>query len=39
LLEPAKLQPKQLELYRKINSGIVPLAEAGGFKSKDHQDS
>ena len=31
LLEPAKLQPKQLELYRKINSGIVPLAEAGGF--------
>ena len=37
LLEPAKLQPKQLELYSKINSGIVPLAEAGGFKSKVHQ--
>jgi len=37
LLEPAKLQPEQLELYSKINSGIVPLAEAGGFKSKDDQ--
>ena len=37
LLEPAKLQPKQLELYSKINSDIVPLADASGFKSKDDQ--
>ena len=28
LLEPEKLQPKQRELYGKINSGVVPLAAA-----------
>ena len=27
LLEPLILQPKQLELYDKLNSVIVPLAE------------
>jgi 4-carboxymuconolactone decarboxylase len=37
LLEPAKLQSNQRELYNKINSGIVPLTEAAGFKSKDEQ--
>ena len=37
LLEPAKLQPKQLGLYSRINSVIVPLAEGAGFKSKDEQ--
>jgi len=37
LLEPLILQPKQLELYDKLNSVIVPLAETAGFKSKDEQ--
>jgi 4-carboxymuconolactone decarboxylase len=37
LLEPARLQPRQLELYSKINSVIVPLAQTAGFKSKDDQ--
>ena len=35
LLEPSKLKPEQRELYNKINSVIVPLAEDAGFKSKD----
>src|ERR1700678_163629 len=37
LLEPEKLQPKQRELYGTINSGVVPLAAAGGFESSDEQ--
>jgi len=37
LLEPSKLQPKQRDLYGKIDSGIVPLAESAGFSSKDRQ--
>jgi 4-carboxymuconolactone decarboxylase len=31
------LQPKQQELYDKLNSVIVPLAETAGFKSKNEQ--
>ena len=37
LLKPSKLQPKQRELYNKINSVIVPLAETAGFKSKNEE--
>ena len=37
LLEPSKLQPKRRDLYGKIDSGIVPLAESAGFSSKDRQ--
>ena len=37
LLEPEKLQSKQRELYGKINSGVVPLAAAAGFESRDEQ--
>ena len=37
LLEPSKLQPKQRDLYGKIDSGVVPLAESAGFSSKDRQ--
>jgi 4-carboxymuconolactone decarboxylase len=36
-LEPSKLQPKRRDLYGKIDSGIVPLAESAGFSSKDRQ--